>query len=96
MTKVTNIIDPVDEVFPKDVTVGTSAVQLDTDTQVREEITLLADTENTDTINIGNSTSQTFPLVAGASLTLRKCSLSKIYAISGSADQTLHVIGGGI
>ena len=87
---------PVDDVFVKDVTVGTTATQLDTDTQVREEITMLADEGNTDTIYIGNSSNQLFPLKAGASLTLRKCSLSKIYAYSPTAGQVLHVICGGI
>jgi len=91
------IRSPVDDVFPKDVSVGSgAAVQLDTDTQVRDAITMLADSANTDDILIGNSASQTFPLAAGASLTLRKCSLSQIYAIAASGTQTLHIIAGGI
>ena len=87
---------PIDEVFVKDVSVGTTSTQVDADTNVREEITLLADSDNTDTIYVGNSENQLFPLVAGASLTLRKCSLSKIYVKSGSGTQTLHVIAGGV
>jgi len=91
------IRSPVDDVFSKDVSVGsTTAVQIDTDTQVRDAITILADSANTDDILIGNNTSQTFPLSPGSSLTLRKCSLSKIYAIAASGTQTLHVITGGI
>jgi len=90
------IPSPIDDVFSKDVSVGASAVQLDPDTKVREAITLLADAANTDDILIGNSASQTFPLSPGSSLTLRKCSLSKIYAIAASGTQTLHVIAGGI
>jgi len=91
------IRSPIDDVFPKDISVGAaSAVQLDPDTKVREAITLLADAANTDDILIGSSVSQTFPLSPGASLTLRKCSLSKIYAIAASDTQILHVITGGI
>jgi len=90
------IPSPIDDVFSKDVSVGASAVQLDPDIKVREAITLLADAANTDDILIGNSASQAFPLSPGSSLTLRKCSLSKIYAIAVSGTQILHVITGGI
>ena len=86
---------PVDAVYVNDVSVGTTAVQLDTDTQVRDKVTILADSDNSDTVKIGNSSSQLFPLVAGSSLTLGRCSLSSIYAIAVSGTQTLHVIGGG-
>jgi hypothetical protein len=85
-----------DSVFVKDVSVTTTPSAIDTDTTVREAITLLADSANNGIIYIGNSTSQLFPLTAGASLTLKRCSLSKIYAVSSSATQTLHVIGGGV
>jgi len=88
--------DPVDNVFVKDVSVGTSAIQADSDTQVREEITILADEENTDTVYVGNSSAQLFPLKPGASLTLRKCSLSKIYLKAKSGTQTIHIIAGGV
>ncbi|MHC1600099.1 MAG: hypothetical protein ACXQS5_04680 [Candidatus Methanospirareceae archaeon] len=86
---------PNDEVFVKDLSVGTDPIQVDADTKVRAEITLLADDGNTDVIYVGNSANQLFPLVAGASLTLRNCSLSKIYVKAASGTQVLHVIAGG-
>ncbi|MCW1309730.1 MAG: hypothetical protein QXP04_03490 [Candidatus Nanoarchaeia archaeon] len=72
-----------------------TATQLSTDSTLIEEITILASSGNSATVNIGNSSSQPFPLVAGSSLTLRKVKPSNIYAISSSASQTLYVIYGG-
>ncbi|MEM4066640.1 MAG: hypothetical protein QXV17_07260 [Candidatus Micrarchaeaceae archaeon] len=72
-----------------------TATQLSTDSTLIEEITILASSGNSATISIGNSSSQPFPLTAGASLTLRKVKPSNIYAISSSASQTLYVIYGG-
>ncbi|MEM3873184.1 MAG: hypothetical protein QXE05_11555 [Nitrososphaeria archaeon] len=72
-----------------------TATQLSSDSTLIEEITILASSSNSATVNIGNSSSQPFPLVAGASLTLRKVKPSNIYAISSSASQTLYVIYGG-
>jgi len=84
-----------DDVFVKDLSVGTDPIQVDADTKVRSEITLLADDGNSDVIYVGNSGGQLFPLVAGSALTLRNCSLSKIYVKAGSGTQLLHVIAGG-
>jgi len=99
-TKLSNINNklrtPIDSVFVKDVSVGTSATQADSDAQVREEITILADEGNSDTVYVGNSSAQLFPLKPGASLTLRKCSLSKIYLKAKSGTQTIHIIAGGV
>ena len=99
-TKLSNINNklrtPIDSVFVKDVSVGTSATQAASDTQVREEITILADEGNSDTVYVGNSSVQLFPLKPGASLTLRKCSLSKIYLKAKSGTQIIHIIAGGV
>ncbi|MEM3846282.1 MAG: hypothetical protein QXU98_11365 [Candidatus Parvarchaeota archaeon] len=72
-----------------------TATQLSSDSTLIEEITILASSSNSANVNIGNSSSQPFPLVAGSSLTLRKVKPSNIYAISSSASQTLYVIYGG-
>jgi hypothetical protein len=81
--------------FVKDVSVGTTAVQIDIDTTYRDEIILLADKANTADIKVGTSTSQLFPLSAGASVAIRKTALNLIYAIALSGTQVLHVIAGG-
>jgi hypothetical protein len=81
--------------FVKDVSVGTTAVQIDTDTAYRDEVILLADKNNTADIKVGTSTSQSFPLSPGASVGVRKTSLNLIYAVAVSGTQTLHVIAGG-
>ena len=84
----------IDFIFTSSATANT-ITQLNADTTVRDEITILASTGNSATINIGNSTIPTFPLVAGASVTIRHTSLSKLYASSSGASQTLYVICGG-
>jgi hypothetical protein len=81
--------------FVKDLNVGTSASQVDTDTSSRDAVTLLADPNNTDKIFVGTSESQLFPLLAGASITITKTSLNLIYVKSNSGTQSLHVICGG-
>jgi len=83
------------DIFVKDLSVGTTAVQLDTDSTYREAITILADEGNSDIVKIGDSNNQLFPLKAGASITIRKTSLNLIYAIAVSGTQTLHIIAGG-
>jgi hypothetical protein len=84
----------IDFIFTTSTTANT-ITQLNADTTVRDEITILASTGNSATINIGNSTNPTFPLVAGASVTIRHTSLSKLYAVSSGVSQTLYVISGG-
>ncbi len=84
----------IDFIFTSSATANT-ITQLNADTTVRDEITILASTGNSATINIGNSTIPTFPLVAGASVTIRHTSLSKLYAASSGVSQTLYVISGG-
>ncbi|MEM4067795.1 MAG: hypothetical protein QXV17_13145 [Candidatus Micrarchaeaceae archaeon] len=95
---VNNVTDTSGEVqafkFTTSSTANT-ATQLTTDSTLVEEITILASSSNSATVNIGNSSSQPFPLVVGSSLTLRKIKPSNIYAISSSASQTLYVIYGG-
>ena len=72
-----------------------AAVLKSSDALFRAEVIILADENNTDTILIGGIDTQTFPLVAGASVTIKKTSLNLIYAISASGPQTLHIITGG-
>jgi hypothetical protein len=93
--KVVNLADNQASLFVKDVSVGTTAVQIDTDTAYRDEVILLADKNNTADIKVGTSTSQLFPLSPGASVGIRKTSLNLIYAVAVSGTQTLHVIAGG-
>ncbi|MEM4067996.1 MAG: hypothetical protein QXV17_14175 [Candidatus Micrarchaeaceae archaeon] len=95
---VNNVTDTSGEVQAFEFTTSSTAntaTQLSNDSTLIEEITILASSANTATVNIGNSSSQPFPLVAGSSLTLRKVKPSNIYAISSSASQTLYVIYGG-
>ena len=84
----------IDFIFTTSTTANT-ITQLNADTTVRDQITILASTRNSATVNIGNSTSPSFPLVAGASVTIRHTSLSKLYAVSSGVSQTLYVISGG-
>lgn len=88
-------ITPVASLYNADKTVGTEAVRIDTDTLVREDVTILADINNTDTVYIGNAEVQKFPLEPGAALTLRKVRLADIYAVSNTDNQIIHVISGG-
>jgi hypothetical protein len=81
--------------FVKDVSVGTSASQVDADTAYRDEVILLADSANTDTVYVGTSASQPFPLAAGASVAIKKTALNLIYLRAASGAQTVHVISGG-
>ncbi|MEM3845936.1 MAG: hypothetical protein QXU98_09565 [Candidatus Parvarchaeota archaeon] len=95
---VNNVTDTSGEIQAFEFTtssIANTATQLSSDSTLIEEITILASSANTATVNIGNSSSQPFPLVAGSSLTLRKVKPSNIYAISSSASQTLYVIYGG-
>ncbi|MEM4068126.1 MAG: hypothetical protein QXV17_14840 [Candidatus Micrarchaeaceae archaeon] len=95
---VNNVTDTSGEVQAFEFTTSSTAntaTQLSSDSTLIEEITILASSSNTATVNVGNSSSRPFPLVAGASLTLRKVKPSNIYAVSSSASQTLYVIYGG-
>jgi len=83
------------DLFVKDVSVGTTAVQADTDSTYRDAVTILADSGNTDTVYVGNASSQTFPLAAGAAITIRKTALNLIYLLAASGTQTVHIIAGG-
>jgi hypothetical protein len=77
------------------IAVTTTPAVVIQDPTYRDAVTILADSENTDTVLIGNTTLQTFPLLAGASVTVKHTSFSLIYAKSASGTQTLHLITGG-
>ncbi|MEM3829071.1 MAG: hypothetical protein QXP36_07655 [Conexivisphaerales archaeon] len=77
----------------EDITVGTTAVQIDTTTAKKVfEVILKADSSNTAVIKIGSSSSQTYPLAAGQELHLHLVLPTSIYAISTTTGQILHVI----
>jgi hypothetical protein len=81
--------------FDKSVLITTPAA-ISADTAYRDEVTLLADVANTDAIKVGGVGAVLFPLVAGASITIKKTQFSLIYAVALTATQVLHVITGGI
>jgi hypothetical protein len=64
-----------------------------------ESVLLRADPSNADTIYIGSSGSVTtgngYPLAPGETLSLEIDDIQKVYAISGTAAQTLAYIGSG-
>jgi hypothetical protein len=104
--KIRYLIDKVEELlakiqnqsaglFVKDLSVGTDASQVDSDSSYRDEVILLADSSNTNKVYVGTSASQPFPLVAGASVAVRKTALNLIYLRAASGTQTIHVIAGG-
>jgi hypothetical protein len=72
-----------------------SASALNSDSSKRVEIIILADINNTDSVKIGVNNSITFPLIAGASISLKNSRLADIYVEATSGTQTLHVIAGG-
>ena len=80
-------------VFSVDVTVTTNAA-ISADTVARDEVLLMADLSNTDTIKVGVST-PTFPLAPGFWVAIRKTQLSLIFAAANSGSQVLHVLCGG-
>ncbi|MEM3857512.1 MAG: hypothetical protein QXI37_03285 [Thermoprotei archaeon] len=69
--------------------------QISSDVLPRADVTILADSANSGIVNVGNATSQTFPLIAGASITVSHVSLDSIYVVSSTASQLIHVIAGG-
>lgn len=83
-------------IFPCDKSCTTTAAAINADSAYRQSIVLMADAANTDKIFLGNSGTQTFPLAAGAQVTLYGSNCSIIYAKSNTGTQTLHVICGGI
>jgi len=84
------------DVFVKDLSVGTSPVQLDADSKYRDEIIVLADHANTDKVLVGTSSSQLFTLIAGAAVGVKRSALNLIYVKAASGTQVVHVIAGGV
>jgi hypothetical protein len=83
------------DLFVKDLSVGTVAVQVDSDGAYRDEVILLADSSNTSMVYVGDAAAQLFPLAAGASVAIRKTALNLIYVRAASGTQTVHIICGG-
>lgn len=85
-----------DAVVQFQATVGTTAAALQSSAPA-DSLTILADANNSASIFLGNSSSVTtsngFPLAAGASQTLKISNSNLVYAISSSSSQKLHVIG---
>jgi hypothetical protein len=78
-----------------DVNVTTSPAAINSDSLQRASVTLLADTNNTDVIKIGNNSGQVFPLVPGAALVKQNIQLNLIWVVAVSGNQILHVDCGG-
>jgi hypothetical protein len=83
------------DLFVKDLSVGSAAVQVDSDGSYRDEVILLADSSNTDKVYVGGAAAQLFPLAAGAAVAIRKTQLNLIYVRAASGTQTVHIICGG-
>jgi len=86
---------PIYSLYVKDITVTTTAQQIDTSSIAFKYLTLLADDANTATIYVGTASAQLFPLKAGASITLAHVTTDTIYVKTASGTATLYVIGGG-
>jgi len=83
------------DIFHGQVDVGTSEVQLTTETDCLS-ITIKADDDNTDDVYIGKSgvtTSNGFRLRPGQAITIYISNPSILYAISGTAGQKVHILG---
>ena len=85
-----------DAVVQFKTTVGTTVVACASSSPA-DSLTFLADASNSATLFLGNSASVTtstgYPMVAGASITLKISNSNLVYAISGSANQKLYTIG---
>lgn len=83
------------DIFHGQVDVGTTEVQLTTETDCLS-ITIKADDDNTDDVYIGKSgvtTSNGFRLRPGQAITIYISNPSILYAISGSTGQKVHILG---
>ena len=83
------------DIFHGQVDVGTSEVQLTTETDCLS-ITIKADDDNTDDVYIGKTgvtTSNGFRLRPGQAITIYISNPSILYAISGSTGQKVHILG---
>ena len=83
------------DIFHGQVDVGTSEVQLTTETDCLS-ITIKADDDNTDDVYIGKTgvtTTNGFRLRPGQAITLYISDPSILYAISGSTGQKVHILG---
>ena len=83
------------DLFTKEINVGTTAVQVDTSTDYRKEVILLAKKTNTDDVLVGTSTAQVFPLEPGAAVGIMGTALNKIYLRAVSGTQKVYVLAGG-
>ncbi|RLI84365.1 hypothetical protein DRP07_01295 [Archaeoglobales archaeon] len=75
-----------------DVTVGTTPAAITSNTHKARKLILQADSGNSDSIRIGNSTNQVIVMAAGDVKELLDVNVNEIYAVSATADQTLHVL----
>ncbi|MEM4033999.1 MAG: hypothetical protein QXD16_04810 [Sulfolobales archaeon] len=71
-------------------------VQVSNDSRYRDTVVLIADKDNTDIVWVGNSPDNCIiPLYPGASMSITKTSLNKIYVVSSTPGQTVYVFTGG-
>lgn len=82
-------------------TVANTPLRITEDVQFVNTVTLLADSANTVSVTVGlgtpngiNSTVPTYPLVAGASISIKHVIPSNIFVSSADSGQVLHVIYG--
>lgn len=83
----TTIDSPTSVAASKSVSVTTTAAALAA--AACQEVTLLADSANTNPILVGNASEQAFPLAAGASLTLKVANANAVYVKVAAGTETL-------
>ena len=83
------------DLFTKEINVGATAVQVDTNTDYRKEVILLADDNNTANVLVGDNTLQVFPLKPGAGVGIMGTSLNRVYLKAVSGTQKVYVLAGG-
>jgi len=92
----TKPIYQLDDLYVKSIRVPSDPIQVDSDTTMRYAVTIYARSDNTDVIYVGNQNSQVYPLDPGTSVTIMKCSLSKIYLKAAVSGDWASIAAGGI
>ncbi|MEM5784798.1 MAG: hypothetical protein QXF15_03620 [Candidatus Aenigmatarchaeota archaeon] len=77
----------------EDITVGTTATQIDTLTnETVYEVIIKADSANSGIVKVGDWTGPSYPLAAGQEVHIHYVNPTAIYAISTTAGQILHIL----
>jgi len=89
-------LKPTDDHYSVVLTVTTVPIQVSEDTMIREEITIICDEGNKGKVYLGNSDMNLpIPLNAGDTITIKKCSLSRVWLKSENGTQTVYIDAGG-